>query len=60
MFAFSETTPYTDEEGEFSPEKGMPYLAGRYKYTNVLARGQSAIIIKVLVSRQWTSPVFPF
>ncbi|XP_068218435.1 serine/threonine-protein kinase minibrain-like [Palaemon carinicauda] len=43
-----ETTPYTDEEGEFSPEKGMPYLAGRYKYTNVLARGQSAIIIKVL------------
>lgn len=26
----------------------MPYLAGRYKYTNVLARGQSAIIIKVL------------
>ncbi|XP_064087885.1 uncharacterized protein LOC135202421 [Macrobrachium nipponense] len=43
-----ETTPYTDEEGEFLPEKGMPYLAGRYKYTNILARGQSAIIIKVL------------
>ncbi|XP_045595127.1 serine/threonine-protein kinase minibrain isoform X2 [Procambarus clarkii] len=43
-----ETTPYTDEEGEFSPEKEMPLLAGRFKYTQVLARGQSAIIIKVL------------
>ncbi|XP_045131972.1 citron Rho-interacting kinase-like isoform X2 [Portunus trituberculatus] len=43
-----ETTPYTDEEGEFSPEKDMPLLAERFKYTQVLARGQSAIIIKVL------------
>ncbi|XP_071551189.1 uncharacterized protein [Panulirus ornatus] len=43
-----ETTPYTDEEGEFAPEKDMPLLAGRFKYTQVLARGQSAIIIKVL------------
>lgn len=43
-----ETTPYTDEEGEFSPEKDMPPLAGRYKYTQILGRGQSAIIIKVL------------
>ncbi|KAK3885750.1 hypothetical protein Pcinc_010062 [Petrolisthes cinctipes] len=43
-----ETTPYTDEEGEFSPEKDMALLAGRFRYTQVLARGQSAIIIKVL------------
>ncbi|XP_050718667.1 uncharacterized protein LOC126999794 isoform X2 [Eriocheir sinensis] len=42
-----ETTPHTDEEGEFSPEKDM-LLAARYKCTQVLARGQSAIIIKVL------------
>lgn len=50
LFCSAETTPYTDEEGEFSPEKDMPLLAGRFKYTQVLARGQSAIIIKVLVS----------
>uniref|UniRef100_A0A6A7FT26 Dual specificity tyrosine-phosphorylation-regulated kinase 1A-like isoform X3 n=1 Tax=Hirondellea gigas TaxID=1518452 RepID=A0A6A7FT26_9CRUS len=41
-----ETTAYTDEDGEFVPLADMPLLAGRYKYLQVLGRGQSALIIK--------------
>lgn len=50
LLFISETSPYTDEEGEFAPQKGIPLLASRYKYVEVLARGQSALIIKALVS----------
>ncbi|KAA0188486.1 hypothetical protein HAZT_HAZT006404 [Hyalella azteca] len=42
-----ETTEFTDEDGEFVPVVGMPLLANRYKYLQVLGRGQSALIIKV-------------
>ncbi|XP_076047659.1 uncharacterized protein LOC143029111 [Oratosquilla oratoria] len=52
-----ETTPYTDEEGEFAPEPDMPLLASRYKHIQVLARGQSAIIIKALDTFHSDKPV---
>ena len=47
---FAESSPFTDQEGMFCPDSTIPLLASRYKYEEILARGQSAVIVKALVS----------
>ncbi len=41
---------YTDDKGRFRPEKGMPLLARRYKFVEIIGKGQSSISVKAAVS----------
>ena len=46
----AERRVYTDEKGRFRPEKGMPLLARRYKFVEIIGKGQSSISVKAAVS----------
>lgn len=45
---------YTDDDGHFSPVRGMPLLAHRYRFVEILAHGHSSVVISVKVKTRIT------
>ena len=50
MLCVPEPGLYTSEDGLFTPQPGMPWLAGRYKVLEVIGKGQSSVVLKAQVS----------
>lgn len=50
-FAFTlDGTSFTDSDGRFKPEQGMPLMASRYRFMKVIGNGESAVLVKAEVN----------